>query len=154
MFYIPPLAVPGLLWLDASMSNERPERTPVSTLQIVLLFVPWAFFVSLGHVAKRDFRAHLRRRHPRAYQRVYGVHADRSRHSALDPLAWLLQLRFELSNACHGFGDAHLSQLGQRLRRHMLAAVALYFLAIAGVLGAAHAAPAPVHGPPAPAVAR
>lgn len=120
----------------------------MSTTFIILVFIPWAFAVSLGHVAKQEFRAHLRRRHPRAYARFYGVHADRRRHSAFDPLAWLLQLRFELSDACHAFGDARLSQLGRRLRRRMLSAVLLYCLALAGVLGAPHAAPAAPTGTP------
>lgn len=108
----------------------------LSTANLILLFMPWACLASLGHVAKRDFRAHLRRRHPRAYQSIYGVHADRSRHSALDPVAWLLQLRFEMSHAWRAFGDAQLDHLGERLRRRTVAAVVLYFGAIGWVLGA------------------
>ena len=50
---------------------------------LVLLFMPWACLVTLGHLAKTEFRAHLRRRHPEAYHHIYGVHADRRRHSAL-----------------------------------------------------------------------
>ena len=117
----------------------------LSTQTLILLFIPWAFAFGLGHVAKRDFRAHLRRRHPQTYHAVYGVHADRSRHSALDPLAWLLQLRFELSDAWSASGDAQLARLGQRLRRLMLSTMMLYFLAIGGVLGAASA-----HAPATP----
>lgn len=109
----------------------------LSTTNLILLFVPWACLASLGHVAKRDFRAHLRRRHPLAYQRIYGVHADRSRHSALDPVAWLLQLRFEMSPAWRAFGDAQLERLGERLRRRVVATVVLYFGALGWVLGAA-----------------
>ena len=113
----------------------------LSTQTLILLFIPWACAFGLGHVAKRDFRAHLRRRHPQAYRAVYGVHADRGRHSALDPLAWLLQLRFELSNAWSAIGDAQLSRLGQRLRRLMLSTMMLYCVAIGCVLGAASAHP-------------
>ena len=108
----------------------------MSDTQVILLFAPWAFAVTLGHVAKQEFRAHFRRRHPAAYQRVYGAHADRRRHSALDPVAWLLQLRFEMSNAWHAFGDQQLSRLGQRLRQRMLAAVVMYFGAVGYVLAA------------------
>jgi hypothetical protein len=103
---------------------------------LILLFMPWACLVTLGHLAKRDFRAHLRRRHPTLYHQIYGVHADRSRHSACDPLAWLLQLRFEMSNAWRAFGDSQLERLGTRLRQRMLAAVVLYFGAVGWVLAA------------------
>ena len=109
----------------------------LSTTNLILLFMPWACVASLGHVAKRDFRAHLRRRHPLAYQQIYGVHADRRRHSALDPVAWLLQLRFEMSDAWRAFGDAELVRLGERLRRRALATLVFYFAAIGWVLGAA-----------------
>ena len=109
----------------------------LATSSLILLFMPWACLVSLGHVAKRDFRAHLRRRHALVYQRIYGAHADRRRHSALDPVAWLLQLRFEMSNAWQALGDAELDRLGSRLRQRMLAAVLLYFGAIGWVLAAA-----------------
>lgn len=108
----------------------------MSDTQLILLFAPWAFIVTLGHVAKQEFRAHLRRRHPEAYRRVYGVHADRRRHSAVDPVAWLLQLRFEMSDAWQAFGDHQLARLGQRLRQRMLAAVVLYFGAVGWVLAA------------------
>ncbi len=108
----------------------------LSDSHLVLLFIPWACLVALGHLAKQDFRAHLRRRHPAAYHHVYGVHADRRRHCALDPLAWLLQLRFEMSNAWRAFDDRHLERLGVRLRQRMLAAVLLYFGAVAWVLAA------------------
>ncbi len=109
----------------------------LSTSDLILLFMPWACLVSLGHIAKRDFRAHLRRRHALVYQHVYGAHANRSRHAALDPVAWLLQLRFEMSNAWRGLQDAQLDRLGCRLRQRMLAAVLLYFGAIGWVLAAA-----------------
>lgn len=108
----------------------------LSTANLILLFMPWACLASLGHLAKRDFRAHLRRRHPLAYQRVYGVYADRSRHSALNPVVWLLQLRFEMSHAWRVFGDARLEYLGERLRRRTVATLVLYFGAIGWVLGA------------------
>jgi hypothetical protein len=110
----------------------------LSTANLVLLFMPWAFVVTLGHVAKQQFRAHLRRRHPDAYRHIYGVHADRQRHSAFDPLAWLLQLRFEMSSAWRGFGDSQLDRLGTRLRRRMLGAVVLYFSAVAWLLAGAN----------------
>ena len=109
----------------------------LSTSDLILLFMPWACLVSLGHVAKRDFRAHLRGRHNLVYQRVYGAYADRSRHAALDPLAWLLQLRFEMSNAWQALHDHQLERLGRRLRRRMLAALVLYCAAIGWVLAAA-----------------
>ena len=109
----------------------------LSTSSLILLFIPWACLVSLGHVAKRDFRAHLRRRHTLVYQHVYGVHANRSRHAAMDPVVWLLQLRFEMSNAWRAFDDAQLERLGCRLRQRMLAAVLLYCGAIGWVLAAA-----------------
>ncbi|MCC6707240.1 MAG: hypothetical protein IT492_06735 [Gammaproteobacteria bacterium] len=108
----------------------------LSDTHLVLMFTPWALLVTLGHVAKQEFRAHLRRRHPEAYRRIYGVHADRRRHSALDPVAWLLQLRFEMSSAWRAFGDHQLERLGQRLRQRMLAAVVLYFGAVGWVLAA------------------
>lgn len=108
----------------------------LTDLKLLLLFMPWAFVVTLGHVAKQRFRAHLRRRHPEAYRRIYGVHADRRRHGACDPLAWLLQLRFEMSNAWRAFGDSQLEQLGTRLRQRMLGAVVLYFGAVGWVLAA------------------
>ena len=108
----------------------------LSNFNLVLLFMPWACLVALGHMAKQDFRAHLRRRHPEAYRHIYGVHADRRRHSALDPLAWLLQLRFEMSNAWRAFGDRQLERLGTRLRQRMLATVVLYFGAVGWVLAA------------------
>lgn len=108
----------------------------LSDTQLILTFAPWAFAVTLGHVAKQEFRAHLRRRHPAAYRSIYGAHADRRRHSALDPIAWLLQLRFEMSNAWRAFGDHRLEQLGQRLRQRMLGAVVLYFGALGWVLAA------------------
>ena len=142
LFHIPALAAPGALWLNAAESPAAAAGIAMSTVFLIVLFMPWACAVGLGHVAKQEFRAHLRRRHPRAYQRVYGAHADRRRHSALDPLVWLLQLRFELSPACHAFGDEQLHRLGRRLRRRMLGAVALYFLAIAAVVAADHGAPA------------
>jgi hypothetical protein len=110
----------------------------LSTANLVLLFMPWAFAVTLGHVAKQQFRAHLRRRHPAAYQQIYGAHADRRRHSALDPLAWLLQLRFEMSSAWRSFGDTQLERLGTRLRRRMLGAVVLYFSAVGWLLAGAN----------------
>lgn len=109
----------------------------MSDSAILLLFAPWAFCVALAHVAKRDFRAYLRRRHPRAYHAVYGTHADRTRHSALDPLAWLLQLRFELSRAHRAFGDERLDHLAGRLRRRLGGAIALYCVALLAVVLAA-----------------
>ena len=109
----------------------------MSDSAILLLFAPWAFCVALAHVAKRDFRAYLRRQHPRAYHAVYGTHADRSRHSALDPVAWLLQLRFELSPAHRAFGDHRLDRLAARLRLRLGGAVALYCVALGTVVLAA-----------------
>ena len=108
----------------------------LSNADLILLFMPWACLVTLGHFAKRDFRAHLRRRHPAIFQHIYGIHADRRRHSALDPLAWLLQLRFEMSNAWRAFGDSHLERLGIRLRQRMISAVLLYFATVEWVLAA------------------
>ena len=101
-----------------------------SDFDLVLLFVPWAFLGALGHVAQRDFRAHLRRHHPHAYAIVYGAHANRGRHSAYNPVPWLLQLRFELSGACRTIGDRRLNVLGGRLRWLLLSAVLLYLLAL------------------------
>ena len=105
-------------------------------LDLILLFAPWAFCIALTHVAQRDFRAHLRRQHPAAYAIVYGAHADRERHSAYNPLSWLLQLRFELSGASRAIGDRRLDTLGRRLRRVMVSAALLYCVAIAAVLSA------------------
>jgi hypothetical protein len=110
----------------------------LNTANLVLLFMPWAFVVTLGHATKQQFRAHLRRRHPQAYQHIYGAYADRRRHSALDPIAWLLQLRFEMSSAWRGFGDSQLDRLGTRMRRRMLGAVVLYFSAVAWLLAGAN----------------
>jgi hypothetical protein len=107
---------------------------------LIAIFVPWACALALAHVAKRDFRAYLRRRHAAIYQRVYGVHADRTRYSALNPLVWALQFRFEISRACEVLADRHLTRLGRRLRRALVLTIALYFAALAAVVAHAHAA--------------
>jgi len=107
---------------------------------LIAIFVPWACALALTHVAKRDFRAYLRRRHATIYQRVYGVHADRTRYSALNPLVWALQFRFEVSRACEAVADHHLTRLGRRLRRALVLTIALYFAALGVVVAHVHTA--------------
>ena len=123
-----------------SFSEAVSRAMLIGDQNLILLFAPWAFGVAIAHVAKRDFRAHLRRRHPRAYAGIYGVPADRTRYSALDPRAWLLAFRFELSDACRAFGDRRLNMLGRRLRRRVLCAIVLYGVAIGATVDLAQRA--------------